>query len=111
MRSIDFTRADRLSDQIRDEISFILSREVKDPRLTGLTIIRVELSKDIKKAFIFFSSSNSFNETKLEDELLGLKKAKGFVRRQLGKRLNIKRVPDISFQEDISDLLLWMVSC
>ena len=106
MRSLDFNRADRLSDQIRDEISFILSREVKDPRLTGLTIIRVELSKDIKKAFIFFSSSNSFNETKLEDELLGLKKAKGFVRRQLGKRLNIKRVPDISFQEDYSDHLL-----
>jgi len=51
MQSIDFTRSDRLSDQIRAEISIILRDEVKDPRLEGLTIIKVELSKDIKKAF------------------------------------------------------------
>ena len=48
MHSQDFNRSDRLSDQIRTEVSFILQKEVKDPRLKGLTIIKVDLSKDIK---------------------------------------------------------------
>ena len=62
MQSLDFSRSDRLSDQVRDEIAIILREEVKDPRLKGLTIIRVEISKDIKKAYIYFSSINSFNQ-------------------------------------------------
>ena len=64
MKSSDFDRSDRLSDQIRTEIAAILRNEVKDPRLEGITIIRVELSKDISKAYIIFSSLNSFNQTR-----------------------------------------------
>ena len=56
MKSSDFNRSDRLSDQIRTEIAKILRNEVKDPRLEGITIIKVELSKDISKAYIIFSS-------------------------------------------------------
>ena len=56
MKSSDFNRSDRLSDQIRTEIATILKNEVKDPRLEGITIIKVELSKDISKAYIIFSS-------------------------------------------------------
>ena len=52
MKSSDFNRSDRLSDQIRTEIAAILRNKVKDPRLEGITIIRVELSKDISKAYI-----------------------------------------------------------
>ena len=59
MKSSDFNRSDRLSDQIRTEIATILRNEVKDPRLEGITIIKVELSKDISKAYIIFSSLNS----------------------------------------------------
>ena len=50
MKSSDFNRSDRLSDQIRTEVATILRNEVKDPRLEGITIIKVELSKDISKA-------------------------------------------------------------
>ena len=100
MQSLDFSRSDRLSDQVRDEIAIILREEVKDPRLKGLTIIRVEISKDIKKAYIYFSSTNSFNQTNLEDVLLGFEKAKGFIRSLLGKRMNVKRVPEIFLEED-----------
>ena len=46
MKSSDFDRSDRLSDQIRTEIAEILRNDVKDPRLEGITIIKVELSKD-----------------------------------------------------------------
>ena len=53
MHSQDFSRAERLSDLIRAEVSEIIRDHVKDPRLKGITIISVELSKDIKNAFIF----------------------------------------------------------
>ena len=52
MKSLDFSRSDRLSDQVRSEISIILRDKVKDPRLSGLTVLKVERTKDIQKAYI-----------------------------------------------------------
>ena len=100
MRSSDFTRSDRLSDQIRTEISTILRDDVKDPRLKGITIIKVELSNDISKAYIFFSPLNSFNEINFQEVDEALKKAKGFIRSTLGKKLKVKRLPELAFQRD-----------
>jgi len=100
MRSEDFSRADRLSDLLRSEISLILRDEVKDPRLEGLTIIKVDLSKDIKKAYVFFSTLNSFNNTEFSEIEDGLQKAKGFIRSALGRRIKIKRLPELSFERD-----------
>ena len=100
MRSSDFTRSDRLSDQIRTEISTILRDDVKDPRLKGITIIKVELSKDISKAYIFFSPLNSFSEINFKEVEDALKKAKGFIRSALGKKLKVKRLPELAFQKD-----------
>ena len=97
MRSSDFTRSDRLSDQIRTEISAILRDDVKDP---SITIIKVELSKDISKAYIFFSPLNSFSEINFQEVDEALKKAKGFIRSTLGKKLNVKRLPELAFQKD-----------
>ena len=106
MKSLDFNRSDRLSDQIRTEIATILKNEVKDPRLEGITIIRVELSKDISKAYIIFSSLNSFTQISSVEVKKGLKKAKGFIRSNLGKKLNVKRLPELSFQEDQTNAFL-----
>ena len=103
MSSIDYSRSDRLSDQIRVEVSLILKNKVKDPRLNGLTITRVELSKNLKKAYIYFSSSNSFNAMGFSDTNKGLKKASGFIRRLLGQRIKIKRIPEICFEIDRSE--------
>ena len=61
MPSPDFKRSDRISDLIKVEISNILSFEVKDPRVTGITVLKVELSSDMKKSFIFFSSDSNKN--------------------------------------------------
>ena len=110
MRSSDFTRSDRLSDQIRTEISTILRDDVKDPRLKGITIIKVELSNDISKAYIFFSPLNSFNEINFQEVDEALKKAKGFIRSTLGKKLNVKRLLELAFQKDEFITTLWMVS-
>ncbi len=101
MKSPDFSRSDRLSDLIRTEVSIILRDEVRDPRLNGLTIIRVELSKDTKKAFVFFSPLNSFSKIDPEEIIEALRKAKGFIRTNLGKKIKIKYLPELSFHQDM----------
>jgi len=106
MKSSDFDRSDRLSDQIRAEIAGILRNEVKDPRLEGITIIKVELSKDISKAYVIFSSLNSFTQIESLEVKKALKKANGFIRNNLGKKLKVKRLPELSFQEDHTNSLV-----
>ena len=108
MPSPDFKRSDRISDLIKVEISNILSFEVKDPRIRGITVLRVDLSSDMKNAFIFFSSDNSFNDLNTEEILVGLEKARGFIRKKLSNNLSLRRTPEIYFKEE-SYLSTWMV--
>tara|TARA_Y100001970_G_scaffold105434_1_gene132101 strand:+ start:3877 stop:4188 length:312 start_codon:yes stop_codon:yes gene_type:complete len=98
MPSPDFKRSDRISDLIKVEISNILTFEVKDPRVKGITILKVELSSDMKKAYIFFSRDNSFSDLDIEEILEGLIKAKGFIRKKLSRNLNLRRTPEIDFK-------------
>jgi len=100
MPSLDFKRSDRISDLIKVEISNILSFEVKDPRVRGITVLRVDLSSDMKNAFIFFSSDNSFNDLDTEEILVGLEKARGFIRKKLSNNLSLRRTPEIYFKEE-----------
>ena len=100
MPSPDFKRADRISDLIKVEISNILSFEVKDPRVRGITVLRVDLSSDMKNALIFFSSDNSFNDLDTEEILVGLEKARGFIRKKLSNNLSLRRTPEIYFKEE-----------
>ena len=102
MPSQDFKRSDRIADLIKVEISKVLSHEVKDPRVQGITVLDVLLTPDMKKADIFISNSNSFNEIDPEEVKIGLEKAKGFIRRKLSRNLNLRRTPEIFFKiEDI----------
>ena len=102
MPSQDFKRSDRIADLIKVEISKVLSHEVKDPRVQGITVLNVLLTPDMKKADILISNSNSFNEIDPEEVKKGLEKAKGFIRRKLSRNLNLRRTPEIFFKiEDI----------
>ena len=102
MPSQDFKRSDRIADLIKVEISKVLSHEVKDPRVQGITVLNVLLTPDMKKADIFISNSNSFNEIDPEEVKIGLEKAKGFIKRKLSRNLNLRRTPEIFFKiEDI----------
>ena len=98
MPSQDFKRSDRIADLIKVEISKVLSHEVKDPRVQGITVLNVLLTPDMKKADIFISNSNSFNEIDPEEVKIGLEKAKGFIRRKLSRNLNLRRTPEIFFK-------------
>ena len=98
MPSQDFKRSDRIADLIKVEISQVLSQEVRDPRVQGITVLNVLLTSDMKKADIFISQSNSFNEIDSEEVKKGLEKAKGFIRRKLSRNLNLRRTPEIFFK-------------
>ena len=71
MKSLDFTRSDRLQDQIKREVSQILNKQVKDPRLYGLTLTRAELTADKKKAFINITTLNCYNDVPPEHVEIG----------------------------------------
>ena len=98
MPSQDFKRSDRIADLIKVEISQVLSLEVRDPRVQGITVLNVLLTSDMKKADIFISQSDSFNEIDIQEVKKGLEKAKGFIRRKLSKNLNLRRTPEIFFK-------------
>ena len=95
-----FKRADRVADLIKAELSDILLKQIRDPRIGLLTITDVKMSDDLRSAKIYFVQ---MGKDKLDAELqAGLEKAKGFLKRELSKRLNLRYMPDVFFFYDKS---------
>lgn len=99
-RRLHFKRADRVGDLIKREISDILIRGTKDPRINLVTITRVSISDDLKLAKVYFSVMGGEDDRKRN--LQGLDSAKGFIKREVGKRTHLRYVPDIVFKFDPS---------
>ncbi|MFW2331651.1 MAG: 30S ribosome-binding factor RbfA [Nitrospinota bacterium] len=98
-----FSRSDRLAAEFAKEISSIISKDLKDPQLelTGiLSVVRLELTKDIKNAKVFISIFDKLADKDLVIERLN--KAKGYIRTQLGKRMRIRKSPELLFLLDSS---------
>lgn len=94
-------RQERLSALIREEVSEILLRRVKDPRISSFVVItEVKLSKDLRYAHIYVSVYGSEEDKKRT--MIGLESAKGFIRSELGKDLRIRFIPEIFFELDES---------
>jgi len=94
-------RMARVNDLIRKEISDLLLREIRDPRLEGLlSITEVVTSPDLKHARVFVSVMGSEEKKAQVDE--GLIAASGFLRRNLGQRLSLRYTPQLSFRRDES---------
>jgi ribosome-binding factor A len=91
-----FKRADRVGDQMKQEIADILMRRIKDPRIGFVTITDVEVTDDLKNAKVFVSIYGGDKETTLK----GLKSASTFIRAELGRRMRLKFVPEILFRFD-----------
>jgi len=91
----------RVEKMIMKEVAWILYKETSDPRISTITITRVEMTRDLKMAKVFCSF---LEEEEQKRELLkGLKNASSFIRTQLARRVSIKFVPRISFREDVLD--------
>ena len=97
---MEFKRADRVADLLKREIAQVLVRNVKDPRLANVTISGVEVTSDLRHARIFYYARGDEADRKNVAE--GLAKAKSFIRRELGKRLHLRYLPDLHFRYDTS---------
>lgn len=93
-----YKRTDRVGGLFRKEISSILREEIKDPRIGLVTITRVVVTDDLSLARVFFSTINTGEER--QRSIQGLTSASGYIKRLLGKRLRLKRIPDIVFKFD-----------
>jgi ribosome-binding factor A len=91
-------RHERLADQIRIEVAEMIEGELKDPRIGFATVTRVELSPDFRHARVLVSVMGEAKDQ--EETLAGLASARGFVRRELGQRLRLRRAPDLLFVLD-----------
>ena len=95
-------RPDRVGDQIRQELSEILSRgEVHDPGIGFITLTRVTVTTDLQLARVFYTSLG--DEKARRETARALERATGFFRRQVGARLpHLRRVPELEFRFDES---------
>jgi len=89
-----------VGDLIRKEISQILLEELKDPRIGFVTITKVALSDDLRIAKVYYSVFGE--ERDKEDSYQGLESAKGYIKRELGRRVRLKYMPEITFMFDDS---------
>ena len=95
-----FKRANRVADLIKTEISDLLLKQVRDPRIGVLTITGVKVTDDLRTARIFFVELGKDECT--EQVKAGLGKAAGFLRRELGRRIQLRSVPALLFAYDPS---------
>lgn len=94
----DFSRTERIGEQIHRELAELISREVKDPRVGMVTISGVDVSSDLSHAKVWFTVLG--DEQATAHTLQGLRRAAGFLRRELGKRLSIRLTPELNFVYD-----------
>lgn len=94
------TRFERINEELKREISHIISYELKNPNVTGLiSVTRVKVTPDLKYAKIYVSILNSKNVSQTLD---GLKKSSGFIRSQIAKTINLRITPELVFELDDS---------
>ncbi|MBN2707319.1 MAG: 30S ribosome-binding factor RbfA [Deltaproteobacteria bacterium] len=93
-------RCRRIGDQLKVEISAMLQREIKDPRIGFITVQDVEVAPDLSQAFVYYTVLGNAEEK--DATLVGLNSTAGFMRREIGRRLHLKRIPEMQFRYDDS---------
>ncbi len=94
-------RIDRVNELLRAELSEMLARSIKDPRLAGLvSVTEVDTTTDLRHARVWISVFGS--ESERESTLVALRSASGFLRREIGHRVDLRHVPDFEFALDDS---------
>lgn len=94
-----FQRSERVAEQVRRDLSMLIQSELKDPRVGMISLTAVELTPDYAHAKVFFTTLKS---EQVPDILQGLKRASGFLRRELGRRISIHTLPELHFIHDNS---------
>lgn len=98
----EFSRADRVAQELQKEIAMILQREVKDPRIGMVTVSDVEISRDLAYAKVFVTFLFDSDPDAVKAGLQGLEKATPYIRSLLGKAMRLRIVPELKFMYDQS---------
>ncbi|WP_271409231.1 30S ribosome-binding factor RbfA [Pseudomonas sp. Q1-7] len=99
----DYSRTQRIGDQMQRELALLIQREIKDPRLGLVTITAVDVSRDLSHAKVFITvMGQDDNVEKVQLNLDILQDAAGFLRMQLGKAMKLRSVPQLHFHYDAS---------
>jgi ribosome-binding factor A len=94
-----FQRSDRVAEQVRRDLADLIRSELKDPRVGMISLTAVELTPDYAHAKVFFTTLQAEHLAEIE---LGLRRASGFLRRELGRRIHIHTLPELHFIYDAS---------
>jgi len=97
---LEFQRSHRVGEQIQKEVSALILKGLKDPRVGFVTITAVEVSRDLHHARIFFTVIG--DERARRESERGLNSALPYLRREIGKRLRLRLVPELTFEYDTS---------
>jgi len=104
LKKVVWTMADRInriSEEIKREISSIIQNELKDPRLPELiSVVSVNVTKDLRYAKVYISVFGGKEQK--ENAIEGLKSAAGFIRKEIGHRMKLRYTPEIQFELDNS---------
>ena len=99
MKKKGFQRSERVAEQVRRDLAELIRTELKNPRVGMISLTDVELTPDYAHAKVFFTTLNSEH---LDEIQRGLKRASGFLRRELGRRIHIHTLPELHFVYDSS---------
>ncbi len=95
-----FSRSQRVAGQIQKALSDLLHKGIHDPRLENVTITGVKMARDLKTAYIYYSSYQG--ESKSQDVADGFDSAKGFTKRHLAAKLGLRYMPELKYIYDTS---------
>ena len=93
-------KQDRMEERIRVILSDLMLREIADPRLQNITITEVTLDPELKFADVYVNALG--DESRQDEVLAGLERAKGFLRREVGKRIRLRSVPELHYHWDVT---------
>ena len=94
------SRPERVADQIRGELASLLTRDVHDPGIGFVTLTRVRVTPDLQQAHVYYTALGDEKSRRNSEQALA--RATGFLRRQIGARLRLKRTPELTFHYDES---------
>ena len=97
----EFSRSRRVGEQMQRELALLIQQEIKDPRVGMVTVSGVEVSRDMAHAKVFITVMNADAE-QVRLSLEALRHAAGFLRRELGRRMMLRSVPELHFAYDES---------
>lgn len=100
--SREFKRTDRIAEQLQKELAQIIQFEIKDPRLGMVTVNDVQISRDLSFANVYITVLGKDSAEEAKEDLGVLNRAAGFLRREIGKAVKLRIVPQLKFDYDSS---------